>query len=243
MEAGTINCPMCGAATSSDASQCRYCEAQLATIACPSCFEMMFIGSKHCPRCGATADRDDTTVTTGKHCPRCRSAMQVVTVGKQKVLECATCLGLWLTPNSFEKICADKEEHSAVLGSASLANANRGVPETKVNYIPCPECSQLMNRANFARCSGVIIDLCKKHGIWFDRSELSRIVEFIGSGGLELSRTREKRALEEQRRELNQQQLTLDAQRSRAVSISDSDRASGIASTSDLINFLTDLMV
>jgi Zn-finger nucleic acid-binding protein len=204
---------------------------------------MMFIGSKHCPRCGAAADRDDTAVTAGKHCPRCRSAMQVVTVGKQKVLECATCLGLWLTPNSFEKICADKEEHSAVLGSASLANANRTVPETKVNYIPCPECSQLMNRANFARCSGVIIDLCKKHGIWFDSNELSRIVEFIRSGGLELSRTREKRALEEQRRELNQQQLTLDAQRSRAVSISDSDRASGIASTSDLVNFLTDLIV
>ena len=169
--------------------------------------------------------------------------MQVVTVGKQKVLECAVCLGLWLASASFEKICADKEEHAAVLGSASLENANRTVAETKVNYIPCPECSQLMNRANFARCSGVIIDLCKKHGIWFDRNELSRIVEFIRSGGLDLSRTREKRALEEQRRELNQQRLTLDAQRSRAVSISDSERTSGIASTSDLINLLTDLIV
>jgi Zn-finger nucleic acid-binding protein len=203
---------------------------------------MMFIGSKHCPRCGAATDRDDTAVTAGKHCPRCRTTMQVVTVGKQKVLECAICLGLWLTSDSFEKICADREEYSAVLGTASLANANRTIAEAKVNYIPCPECSQLMNRANFARCSGVIIDLCKKHGIWFDRNELSRIVEFIRSGGLELSRTREKRALEEQRRELNQQQLTLDAQRSRAISISDSDRASGIASTSDLVNFFTDLI-
>jgi Zn-finger nucleic acid-binding protein len=203
---------------------------------------MMFIGSKHCPRCGAAADRIDAPVTAGKKCPRCHTAMQVVTLGQQRVLECATCLGLWLTSDSFEKICADKEEHSAVLGSAALANENRTVPETRVNYIPCPECSQLMNRANFARCSGVIIDLCKKDGVWFDRNELSRIVEFIRSGGLELSRTREKRALDEQRRELNQQQLTLEVQRSRSFSMSDAERASGIASTSDLINLLTDLI-
>ena len=201
----------------------------------------MFLGSKHCPRCGAAGDRTDSNVTAGKHCPRCRTEMQVVTVGKQKVLECVTCLGLWLTPKAFEKICADKEVHSAVLGSASLTDARRSIEETKVNYIPCPECSQLMNRANFARCSGVIIDLCKKHGVWFDRNELSRIVEFIESGGLELSRTREKRALEEQRRELNQQQIAFDVKRSHAYSLSDHDRATGIASTSDLINLLTDL--
>src|SRR5262245_59077137 len=98
MEAGTINCPMCGAATSTDAPQCRYCEAQLATVACPSCFAMMFIGSRHCPRCGAAADRPDDAVTAGKKCPRCRTEMQVVSVGKQKVLECASCLGIWLMP-------------------------------------------------------------------------------------------------------------------------------------------------
>jgi Zn-finger nucleic acid-binding protein len=202
---------------------------------------MMFIGSKHCPRCGAAASRTDSNLTAGKHCPRCRTGMQVVIVGKQEVLECATCLGLWLTPNAFERICADKEAHSAVLGSASLTDANRSVEETKVSYVPCPECSQLMNRANFARCSGVIIDLCKKHGVWFDRNELSRIVDFIESGGLELSRTKEKRALEEQRRELNQQQIALDVKRSHPYSLSDHDRATGIASTSDLINLLTDL--
>ena len=200
---------------------------------------MMYLGSKHCPRCGAAADREDNAVTAGKRCPRCQTEMQIVTVGKQLVLECATCLGLWLTPGAFEKICADKEEHAAVLGSASLADSDRTVPATTVKYVPCPECSQLMNRANFARCSGVIIDLCKKHGIWFDRNELSLIIEFIHAGGLELSRTREKRALEEQRRELNQQQMALASQRIRAFS--DSDRASGIASTSDLVNLLTDL--
>ena len=226
---------MCGASISSDAPQCRYCEAQLATVACPSCFAMMFIGTKHCPRCGAEGARPDDVVTAGKKCPRCRTEMQLVPIGNTKVLECEKCLGLWLNLQSFEKICADKEEQSAVLGSASLAAV---IPAVKVNYVPCPECSQLMNRANFARCSGVIIDVCKPHGIWFDRDELSRIVEFIQAGGLQVSRTKERVALEEERRKLHQEQLALDMERSRIVNLGETDRVSGIASAGGLLKLL-----
>ena len=95
-----------------------------------------------------------------------------------------------------------------------------------------------MNRANFARCSGVIVDICKQHGIWFDRDELSSIVHFVRSGGLDLARTKEKHALEEERRRINQEQLALDMQRSRLTDIGDSDRASGIASASGLLKLL-----
>jgi Zn-finger nucleic acid-binding protein len=198
---------------------------------------MMFLGSKHCPRCGAAYDREPEVLSAGRKCPRCKIELQVVTIGEVHVLECAKCLGLWLTTKAFERICADKEQQSAVLGSASLHDVDRSIHPTKVNYVPCPECSQLMNRANFARCSGVIIDLCKQHGIWFDRDELSRIVEFIRSGGLEMSRAKEKMALEEDRRQLAQQQVTLDMQRSGMANM-DSDRVSGIASASGLLKFL-----
>jgi Zn-finger nucleic acid-binding protein len=238
MDAGTLTCPMCGAATSSDAPHCQYCDAQLATVACPSCFAMMFVGSKHCPRCGAAGDREEDVVSTGQKCPRCKTVMQVATIGNSKVLECASCLGLWLKTSAFEKICADKEQQSAVLGNASLADVDRTTSATKVTYIPCPECSQLMNRANFARCSGVIIDLCKQHGIWFDRDELSHIVEFIRAGGMEAMRAKEKLALEEERQKLHQEQLAFDMQRSRSLNLGESDRASGIASTSGLLKLL-----
>ena len=99
-----------------------------------------------------------------------------------------------------------------------------------------------MNRVNFARCSGVIIDLCKKHGIWFDCDELSRIVEFIRGGGLELSRSREKAQLEEERRSLRQEQMTADLNRSVGSGIGDSEalRISGIASAGGLLKFLLD---
>ncbi len=39
-----------------------------------------------------------------------------------------------------------------------------------------------------ARISGVIIDICTSHGIWFDRDELRKIVEFVRAGGLDRAR-------------------------------------------------------
>ena len=47
-----------------------------------------------------------------------------------------------------------------------------------------------MNRVNLARCSGVIVDICRAHGTWFDREELSRIVEFYTRWAGSLARER-----------------------------------------------------
>jgi len=39
-------------------------------------------------------------------------------------------------------------------------------------------------RRNFGRLSGVIIDVCRNHGVWFDDDELSRILDWTRRGGL-----------------------------------------------------------
>ena len=41
---------------------------------------------------------------------------------------------------------------------------------------------------NFGRISGIMIDVCRHHGVWLDAKELEAIVEFIRKGGLEKSR-------------------------------------------------------
>ena len=46
----------------------------------------------------------------------------------------------------------------------------------------------MMNRTNFARISGVIIDSCRGHGIWFDPDEMEKIMDFIARGGLQKSK-------------------------------------------------------
>jgi Zn-finger nucleic acid-binding protein len=197
---------------------------------------MMFLGSKHCPRCGAAAVKPDDETGVEKKCPRCKTQMVSKSLGEVSFLECTHCVGLWLNVATFEKICAEREQYSSALGVATLA-PKRTMIEAKVTYIRCPECSELMNRANFARCSGVIVDLCRLHGIWFDRDELTRIIEFIREGGLELSRAREKVQLDEKRRQL--EQGTSQFSRSEVSEFFDSEtNLIGIASTRSLLKFL-----
>jgi Zn-finger nucleic acid-binding protein len=49
-----------------------------------------------------------------------------------------------------------------------------------------------MNRVNFGRVSGVIVDVCKMHGTWFDAGELTAVFAFAANGGLERTRDRER---------------------------------------------------
>jgi Zn-finger nucleic acid-binding protein len=143
---------------------------------------------------------------------------------------------------SFEQICADREQQAAVLGAASPAPSNAVHGEdARVRYVPCPECAQLMNRINFARCSGVIVDVCKGHGTWFDPDELTEIVEFIRAGGLEASRAREKQALAEERRLLRQEQLAAANGANTLTLMGDEDRHGGIlAAAVELLKIVRD---
>ena len=201
----------------------------------------MFLGSKHCPRCGAAAVVPEVKGREQRDCPRCRVQMSSLTIGSTAVHECEQCLGLWLEVSAFEKLCADREQQSVVLGTASRAPTSAVRETSKVSYVPCPRCLQLMNRINFARCSGVVVDICKGHGTWFDREELSRIVEFIRGGGLEASRVREKQEIQEERRRLWQEQVTQDRRSSLQINLdNDEHRLTGIASARGLLKFLLD---
>src|SRR3954467_586128 len=93
--AGTLNCLMCGAAARSDATHCEHCGARLATVACPSCFGMIFQGSRFCNLCGAAISRMETEAS-GLVCPHCDTNLGYLRIGKIELAECAKCDGLWL---------------------------------------------------------------------------------------------------------------------------------------------------
>src|SRR6185437_14579497 len=169
MGATTLNCPTCGASLSSDETVCRYCGSRLATIACPHCFGMMFVGSQYCPHCGTKASVP-LDVGPALSCPDCRVPMEQVMLKLTPLQECQRCFGIWVNAQAFERICADRERQADVL-SAGQPPAPKMVAGP-VRYRPCPQCGQLMNRFNFGHTSGVVIDKCAEHGVWFDRDEL-----------------------------------------------------------------------
>lgn len=161
----------------------------------------MFRGSRFCAQCGAEATREILEDGPPIPCPRCTSDMQSLRLGSTLATECAECGGLWLDARTLQRLCSEREQHAAIL-STLMGHTPRatGSAET-VRYVPCPRCGSLMNRVNFAKSSGVIMDACRTDGVWLDRGELQRVLGFIDAGGLETQRAREKEQLiEEQRR-------------------------------------------
>jgi len=208
-EAGSLTCPRCGAPAAPEAPCCAHCGTALALVSCPACFGRIFKGARFCSHCGAeAARREDQGAPGSTHaCPRCRQALARIAVGKTTLEECPGCGGLWSDRAALERMLTDAEAQAAVQGRPAGATL---VPSAQ-RYVPCPECARLMNRVNFARCSGVIVDVCRQHGTWLDRDELQRIVGFVRQGGLTQARDKEREELALARRSLHQQELILAA--------------------------------
>ena len=205
MKVEALNCPNCGAGVASDKTQCEFCKTRLKTVGCPSCLGLMFVGNRFCGHCGGRSVQT-ASGESGElgECPRCQKQITHLQIGEAALNECLTCSGMWADVETFEKVCADREQQSAVLGFIGKREI-AAAPPAKVSYVPCPKCKQLMNRSNFARASGVIIDICKQHGVWFDAGELPKIIEFIQKGGMEISRQREKMEIRDERERLREE--------------------------------------
>ena len=218
--AGSLTCPQCGAAAGADAVACAFCHARLATLACPECFGLVFVGSRHCVHCGAKAERPAARDGAPRRCPAGCGPLQGVAIGGAELGECPACSGLWLDERTFERLCGDREHHAEILvalpgwlgavrpptPAAGTAAAVRQptpaapVHATAIRYRPCADCGKLMNRVNFARVSGVVLDACRAHGVWCDADELRQVIEFVAAGGMAVAQRRERMALEEERR-------------------------------------------
>lgn len=204
-DAAVYRCPSCGAPADPKAGTCAYCSAKLQPIRCPWCFEWIDAAAKDCPRCGSTAAPPPPGAAP-KTCPSCRAPETFWSraIGAASLAGCSACGGVWVGVESFKRLCEDRATQAAYLGTGALASAPPQSDPTQdpLVYRPCPVCADLMNRFNFAGCSGVILDACKPHGVWFDPDELRRIVLFIRGGGLDLAREQERRSLEDERRRL-----------------------------------------
>jgi Zn-finger nucleic acid-binding protein len=199
MNAGALNCPSCGAAVTQDTPNCPYCNARLQTVACSRCHGMMLLGTKFCPHCGGPAQPIAIGAEAGHACPRCNFPLTHIAFAQALAEECSRCCGLWMHPADFDRMCSDAEAQTAASGFAHIP-----VPpmQSEELYPRCPVCADRMSRQNFARRSGIMINICRAHGVWLDGDELRQVIEFIRAGGLDRARLLEKEQLEAARRKL-----------------------------------------
>jgi Zn-finger nucleic acid-binding protein len=206
-DASVIRCASCGAPKEDGASTCSHCgstftlrDQDLDTI-CPGCFARIENDARFCHHCGIPIVPETiTTDPTDRICPACGAGhllrnRSLGTTGFS-ALECPSCSGMWLDGDVFEHLeeqaraAADPVTDPAKIRAERQSRLQRAQPPGPF-YRPCAVCGTPMIRVNFERVSGIVLDQCKGHGIWFDATELDEALQWIRSGGERLLAARE----------------------------------------------------
>jgi Zn-finger nucleic acid-binding protein len=181
-------CTDCGNAIERDAS-CLICESQ-------SVVAQLNVQMVICRSCGnETPDELHCAVCKSGHgkgnhasvCPQCDVALVDQDWEGVTVLQCGECSGTFFPPRALEttldKLRAACEGHDfASVVQEFKDRYRRSIPQT-LRYKGCPVCGEIMVRRNYARVSGVIIDVCGPHGIWVDQAAFGGLTDFVSRGG------------------------------------------------------------
>jgi len=195
MDAPIQRCGACGALVAADAESCEYCTSVIIrdtghlSLICPECYARNADESRFCTACGV-AFRPEPVQVEGAElpCPVCSVLMPLRQVGGLGVNECRECNGLWAPDESFDAMVSRAIEARESADPARLTALEPRVTGSnpaaqRVQYRKCPVCDAFMQRRNFRKSSGVIIDRCAEHGTWLDADEIEQIAGFILSGG------------------------------------------------------------
>jgi len=198
-EASVVRCSSCGAPREQGALACKYCgadftlhEQDMETV-CPKCLARVSNKAKFCHHCGQRiAPEAMAGQTTELLCPVCGEGhfLSSRKVGQVSLMECSRCVGLWLGHETLSSLLEQASRESLDIdgmfasGPVALAQEAGAAPQHGGLYRKCPQCRRLMNRRNYGRKSGVIVDICRDHGIWFDAEELPALLRWVRSGGL-----------------------------------------------------------
>ncbi len=117
-----------------------------------------------------------TSLHAGLRCVRCADVALAPT-GAAGVLACRACGGEFCERAALESAVQQARQAGA---GGSYARPVLSMTDP-IRYVPCPVCKQLMVRRNFGGSSGVVVDVCGPHGVWFDHGELAQVLAFCAS--------------------------------------------------------------
>jgi Zn-finger nucleic acid-binding protein len=200
--AAVVACSACGGPRQGSESACGWCgagftlhELELDAI-CPRCAARVRRRGGFCHHCALPLTAPGESVPTEVPCPTCAAAAggeggRPLLVSRRvgaddplHLFECSRCAGLWLDREVFRAL-VERARHgrSGLPPERSAEPGSPAPPAGGWGYRPCPVCGELMHRRNYGRRSGVILDLCGRHGVWFDHEELTRVLAWVRRGG------------------------------------------------------------
>jgi Zn-finger nucleic acid-binding protein len=221
LERAVHRCGACGALLEGEAEQCEYCRAAVVrekdgpSLICPECYARNAQDCRYCTACGVAFQPQPLPGSLQEWpCPCCGVLMPARQVGGVPLSECPHCHGLWVPDGQLDSLvqrAIEARKQRVELGGRSPRPRASGAnpAAAPVTYRKCPVCEAFMLRQNYERRSGVILDVCKKHGSWLDADELEQIGGFILSGGLTEARAREGDLDRQEERRRRAQQTAL----------------------------------
>lgn len=125
-------------------------------------------------------------------------AVKVAGLDGAEVHLCPECEGGWYPHGALTAV----GNHSLV--GTELEASLVGDKLEKVNLdadVPCPVCSQVMNRFSYTLAPQVKIDECFEHGTWLDDGELGAIVDAVAASSASMAKYRQD--IQDMRKEMN----------------------------------------
>ena len=115
--------------------------------------------------------------------------MNVLNIGQKGdpffIDRCPTCLGIFLDTGELDAIVRETVPSVRHVNMEKLKQLKREMLDYNktVSYRACAVCGKLMNRENYGKFSGVIVDRCREHGVYLDAGELQLIQRWVAAGG------------------------------------------------------------
>lgn len=156
------------------------------TKTCESCGGQINAVYRVCPLCAAQLS--DGGEFLPPECPRCRTPLEIHRHHGEEYDICPRCGGLWLDRDEFLRATRPSTVFREETFREEYRRKGMQDPGT---YVPCVRCGRIMNRRNFGKISGVLIDECGSHGAWLDAGELEKIRHFVADGGLDKAKDKE----------------------------------------------------
>lgn len=183
-----LRCSACGANLREEARACDHCQAEITLeerllgSVCPGCYARARVDARFCMECGQRiAPQALAALPAGGACPRCEGELRSRALDGGGVIECAACGGMWLEPDALDGL-ARRAARELAVPLPGQARPQRAVRD-EARYLPCPQCGDRMVRRNYPARSGIVLDLCRAHGVWLDHGEIERVVDFARTAG------------------------------------------------------------
>ena len=163
---------------------------------CISCSAPLPANTNRCDYCSSRSDVDlhakhpykvEKSVTH-RICPNCDKPLQTIRLKMAEPLfieRCQSCFGLFFDRGEIETVLQNSVSNVFDINREHIDNISkdRFRKQQEFRYLKCPDCQRFMNRVNFGKRSGVVVDQCIVHGIWLDSGELTHLLEWKKAGG------------------------------------------------------------